>query len=82
MGMNLLDRHSDTFLVLYTLDRDVLILQGNNTWSELVTTGELPENRSAHSGLLLDNKMLIFGGWNGAQQFNDLFCLDTSTLSF
>jgi len=46
-------------------------------------TGDIPPTRSAHIGVVYKEYMYIFGGWNGAVQFNDMykFHFETKTWS-
>jgi len=44
------------------------------------TTGELPNGRSAHVGAVFGKKYYVFGGWDGAVQYNDIFALKLDTL--
>jgi dynein heavy chain len=39
--------------------------------------GTPPEPRSGHTGVASGSLLMVFGGWNGNAQFNDLFLLDT-----
>lgn len=48
----------------------------NWSWSKIVPKGVGPEKRSGHQACAVENKIYIFGGWNGGVQFEDLFILD------
>jgi hypothetical protein len=41
-----------------------------NTWIPIVTTGEGPAPRSEHSAGLIDDTMIVFGGWGRTEQFS------------
>ena len=47
------------------------------TWSPVVTTGETPSARSGHQACVVEDKVYIFGGWNCAEQLNDVSILLT-----
>jgi BTB/POZ domain/Kelch motif/Galactose oxidase, central domain len=51
------------------------------TWRQVVTTGEIPQQRANHSSAMLEetNELFIFGGWNGTERLNDIHILDTAT---
>ncbi|KAI9306070.1 hypothetical protein BJ944DRAFT_160597 [Cunninghamella echinulata] len=73
------------FNVLYILDMDTL------TWSKPRTTGELPPPCRAHSCTTVDHDvgngrrvpfLYVFGGGDGPNYFNDLYVLNTETLTW
>ena len=35
-----------------------------------------PPPRANHSSSVWQNKLFIFGGWDGSKRLNDLFCYD------
>ena len=41
--------------------------------------GDLPPPCRAHTAILVDRKLFIFGGGEGPTYYNDLYILDTST---
>ena len=41
---------------------------------------KLPGARAAHSCHLIQNKLFLFGGWNGREALNDLFLLDLDSM--
>jgi len=41
-----------------------------------------PPPRSAHSSVVYQNQMYIFGGWNGHKSLNDLYSLNLDTLEW
>ena len=45
-------------------------------WKILNVIGEIPDARSHHSSCLKDDNMIIFGGYNAPNRFNDLFSLN------
>ncbi|CAK81295.1 unnamed protein product (macronuclear) [Paramecium tetraurelia] len=51
-----------------------------NMW-KLVQTAEnqRPPPRANHSSAVWQNKLLIFGGWDGSKRLNDLHCYDVTT---
>lgn len=60
---------------LYTLNVDTFV------WERLDrAVGTLPERRSGHSAHAVRDAMLVYGGWNATQQFNDLCVLSTRDL--
>lgn len=56
--------------------RDVLIFDiHSKTWTPMQIT-ELPTGRYGHSSnLILDNQMILFGGWDGERYLNDCWIL-------
>ncbi|KAI1292385.1 hypothetical protein F5Y03DRAFT_400479 [Xylaria venustula] len=59
----------------------------NNQWELLIknsengvsTTGKVPPARTNHSMITYNDKMYLFGGTNGFQWFNDVWCYDPAT---
>ena len=51
-------------------------------WGELESSDEIPGPRAAHSCDLIDNKLYVFGGWNGKKALNDLHILDIASMSW
>ncbi|KAF9113034.1 hypothetical protein BGX27_002340 [Mortierella sp. AM989] len=65
------------FNTLYIFDADTM------HWSQPKTFGSIPPPCRAHSSTLVDNKRLfIFGGGDGPHYFNELYMLDTDTLTW
>ncbi|KAF8929201.1 hypothetical protein BGZ47_001224 [Haplosporangium gracile] len=65
------------FNTLYIFDADTM------HWSQPKTYGSIPPPCRAHSSTLVDNKRLyVFGGGDGPQYFNELYMLDTDTLTW
>ncbi|KAI1316449.1 hypothetical protein EDD11_009939, partial [Mortierella claussenii] len=65
------------FNTLYIFDADTM------HWSQPKTYGSIPPPCRAHSSTLVDSKRLyIFGGGDGPQYFNELYMLDTDTLTW
>ena len=58
---------------------DVFILDIGDgwTWSKVNAKGTLPEPRSGHSGVMVNDDLVVFGGRNSATNFNDLCIFDT-----
>jgi dynein heavy chain len=48
-------------------------------WRALECKGDIPEARSGHQGVAVQDSLYIIGGWNSLQQFDDLYILDTNT---
>ncbi|KAG0360398.1 hypothetical protein BG005_010873 [Podila minutissima] len=62
---------------LYIFDADTM------HWTQPKTYGSIPPPCRAHSSTLVDNKRLyVFGGGDGPQYFNELYMLDTDTLTW
>ncbi|KAF9107680.1 hypothetical protein BGX29_005383 [Mortierella sp. GBA35] len=62
---------------LYIFDADTM------HWSQPKTFGSIPPPCRAHSSTLVDNKRLyVWGGGDGPQYFNELYMLDTDTLTW
>ena len=60
---------------LYTLNVDSF------AWERLDrAVGTVPERRSGHSAHAVRDNMVVYGGWNATQQFNDLVVLSTRDL--
>ncbi|KAK4453340.1 negative regulator of mitotic exit [Podospora aff. communis PSN243] len=59
----------------------------NNRWEMLIQNsdsagpqqGKIPPARTNHSMITYNDKMYLFGGTNGYQWFNDVWCYDPST---
>ncbi|KAG0361894.1 hypothetical protein BGZ54_008886 [Gamsiella multidivaricata] len=65
------------FNTLYIFDADTM------HWSQPKTYGSIPPPCRAHSSTLVDNKRLyVFGGGDGPHYFNELYMLDTDTLTW
>jgi len=45
-------------------------------WSELQPTGALPNSRGYHTGNLVGDKYIIYGGSDGHECFSDVHILD------
>ncbi|KAL8008331.1 putative AAA+ ATPase domain, dynein heavy chain region D6 P-loop domain, immunoglobulin-like protein [Plasmopara halstedii] len=48
-------------------------------WQEVQTEGEKPEPRSGHQTCLVNQRLLVIGGWNSFKQFQDIFIVDLPT---
>ena len=44
-----------------------------NMWQEIPRDGTWPKSRYRTSATVLDNKMYLFGGHDGARQLNDFY---------
>ncbi|KAK7081046.1 hypothetical protein SK128_002034 [Halocaridina rubra] len=49
----------------------------NETWNQLSSRGEQPAARHAHSAVLHDNQMWVYGGMTDLQERNDFWRYDT-----
>jgi len=47
-----------------------------------MASGKYPPQRANHSSAIIKNNLYIFGGWDGTKRLNDLFFLDTLTLTW
>jgi len=58
-----------------------LTLSGNPTWQKLAPAGPLPAPRFAHLAVYdgLRDRMVVFGGYDGANSRNDLWALSLGT---
>ncbi|XP_053992752.1 rab9 effector protein with kelch motifs-like [Hylaeus volcanicus] len=53
----------------------------SSIWSNPNIAGDSPEPRAAHStNLINENKVYLFGGWNGKKALNDLYVIDVETM--
>ncbi|CAD8206642.1 unnamed protein product [Paramecium octaurelia] len=51
-----------------------------NIWKFIQTPEkDKPPPRANHSSTVWENKLFIFGGWDGKKRLNDLYCYDTSS---
>ena len=55
-------------------------ISGTTTWIQLTTTGSPPPSRYTHSAVydLSNNRMIIFGGYDGANWKNDVWVLNNA----
>ena len=52
-----------------------------NTWKKIEAQGNLPTPREGHSACLIENRyIVIYGGWNGENTFDDCYVFDTHNL--
>ena len=60
---------------LHALNVDTLV------WTEVQTTGQVPQPRANHSSAMLEEtgELCLFGGWNGRERLNDIHILNTYT---
>ncbi|KAF7345077.1 hypothetical protein MVEN_01671200 [Mycena venus] len=49
-------------------------------WEELQTSGRKPSHRGYHTANLIGNVMIVVGGSDGKDCFNDIWCLNLDTL--
>ncbi|XP_022108566.1 kelch domain-containing protein 3-like [Acanthaster planci] len=52
------------------------------SWYEPVVMGKKPKARSGHSATRLGDQLVIFGGWDAPECFNDVHCLDLILMEF
>jgi len=52
------------------------ILSAEATWQQLSCSGTLPPPRYGHSATIVGQSMIVFGGQDGKQQFNDIWVLE------
>lgn len=48
-------------------------------WNNLVTSGTSPGPRDSHSAVLVEHRMIVFGGSNGTKKVNSINILDLRT---
>jgi len=48
-------------------------------WEKPTVQGTCPSPRSQHSSVMVDQKMVVFGGWDGFNVLSDLHVLDTGS---
>lgn len=48
-------------------------------WNYVECTGEIPQSRSGHTCALHNGSLFVFGGFDGNECFDDLFCLNLET---
>lgn len=59
---------------------DILTIDLNTwQWTRIEAAGQVPEPRSGHSACVVDNKLMIFGGWSSHMQFNNCHCFNPET---
>ncbi len=51
-------------------------------WFEIETVGTPPKPRSGHKSVAVDGKLYVMGGWNAAEQFDDVHILDFESLTW
>ena len=49
------------------------------TWKPIESSSELPEPRSGHQSVAVQNKLYVMGGWNSMEQFNSIHIFDLQT---
>lgn len=52
------------------------------TWVKVAATGTPPSPRSGHTAVLHEATMFVFGGFDGAKCYNDLFSFNINTNVF
>jgi len=51
-------------------------------WYKPIVTGEKPRPRSGHSATCLEDRLVVFGGWDFPYCYNDLYVLDLTTVDW
>ncbi|XP_063418686.1 uncharacterized protein LOC134701461 [Mytilus trossulus] len=51
-------------------------------WYAPIVNGEKPLPRSGHSATLIDDQLVMFGGWDAPYCYNDLYILDMSIVEW
>eukprot|EP00761_Pharyngomonas_kirbyi_P013550 gb/GECH01013579.1/.p1 GENE.gb/GECH01013579.1/~~gb/GECH01013579.1/.p1 ORF type:complete len:343 (+),score=58.08 gb/GECH01013579.1/:1-1029(+) len=76
IGGNLGDRRTNEVLAMptHTLHAPM--------WTVLHPQGTPPQERSAHTTAVVGTNILVFGGWNGVEDFNDLHIFDTERVAW
>jgi len=54
----------------------------NSTWKKLNTYGIVPDSRSAHTSVLFENKMIIWGGQCGFGYLGDIYSINIGSINF
>ncbi|CAG8815299.1 17510_t:CDS:2, partial [Racocetra persica] len=54
----------------------------NLVWQKLETTGRPPISRGYHTSNLVGNKLVVYGGSDGHECFDDVFMLDLVTMQW
>lgn len=72
-ALNILGRAKND---LYELDLSTM------EWRALQASGDPPSPRYGHAVVIVGNKMLLYGGTDGASTFGDLYVLDLGTAAF
>ncbi|RUS79377.1 hypothetical protein EGW08_012868 [Elysia chlorotica] len=52
------------------------------SWYKPIVMGEKPRPRSGHSATLINDILVVFGGWDFPYCYNDLFLLDLTTVEW
>ncbi|XP_071787789.1 uncharacterized protein [Asterias amurensis] len=63
-------------------DQLLIFNPASESWYEPLVTGKKPKPRSGHSATLLDDQLVIFGGWDAPECFNDVHCLDLTLFDY
>ncbi|KAL9952890.1 hypothetical protein ACROYT_G040218 [Oculina patagonica] len=53
-----------------------------NNWYKPITSGTPPSPKSGHSASLLGDRLVVFGGWDFPQCFNDVSIIDLAMMEF
>ncbi|KAK3862819.1 hypothetical protein Pcinc_027666 [Petrolisthes cinctipes] len=67
----------NTLSYLYTGGLLTLFLVEEEKWSQVTSRGEQPPPRHAHSAVMHDNHMWVYGGMTDLQERNDFWRYDT-----
>jgi hypothetical protein len=52
-----------------------------NTWSEVITIGDVPSSRTFHRAVVVANHMYLLGGYDGTDRLQDLYSIHVGALS-
>lgn len=44
--------------------------------------GDIPKARSGHSATIVQGQLIIFGGWDAPECYNDVYALDPTLMEF
>ena len=66
------------------------LIKDKNPWKNITPSNSnfpgkyhiTPGSRAAHSCEMINNKLYIFGGWNGKKALNDLYILNLDTFQW
>jgi hypothetical protein len=54
----------------------------NDAWTQVETNGDVPSPRNSHSAVVWRDSIIVFGGWDGSRNCNDLYFFDIPTSSW
>ncbi len=70
-----------TIIIYYNYDYDYH-LDDTYQWEKVEAVGDIPSSRGYHSVVFLpdENRVLLFGGFDGGTYFNDMFSFDLEVI--